>query len=282
MRKLVYLVQSAAGAPSSYQAIYSDRADLIQLTWKQPIEGALFLPKSTWSQGRNRLLAEAMGRGESYLYYIFLDDDVVFERGDWRAFEDALLNYRPAIATPFFPDYPPVDRSRLDLEAHTCAYFDAMFNAFHADVARDGLILPYYDGFDAESWWYSQALVMELARELYPEHTVQVNSVVIRNTNHADYPHGDDWSKVEQWYRSQVLRRDAPPSALEAVRRKIVGRLHRHLGIHSIPPAFRAPRPPGKPPRTYRISPRDRERKFNPDCPLWRRTPGTLEPVRAP
>ena len=281
MQKLVYLVQSATGAPASYDAIPSDRADMIQLTWKEPIGGAVYLPNSTWSQGRNRLLAEAMNRGEPYLYYVFLDDDIVFDKGDWRTFEDVLLKYRPAIATPFFPDYPPVDRSRLDMEAHTCAYFDAMFNAFHHDVARDGLILPYYGGFDGESWWYSQSFVMQLARELYPEHTVQVNSVLIRNTRHADYPQGDDWARMEEFYKTQVLRSDEP-GELERVRQKVVGRLRRLLSVPEIPPAFRPPRPPGKPPRSYHIAKRDRDRKFNPNSPLFRSQPGTVEPTRAP
>ena len=270
MDKFLYLVQSAARLPDIYSSIPSDRAELLQLTWKEPIDGAVYLPKSTWTQGRNRLMAEALQRPRQYLFYVFLDDDVVFEKGNWRVFEDALLKYRPAIASPYFPDYPPVNRSRLDLEAHTCFYFDAMFNAFHADVIRDRLVLPYYGGFDQESWWYSQSFIMQLASALYPDHTMQVNSVVIRNTKHGEYPQGDDWDKIKRWFESQVLRQE-PPTGFEKLRQKVVGRLRRHLGIHYIHPAHRPPKPPGRP-RSYHVSDSTRRRLFNLNSEFWKKS----------
>lgn len=267
MNRFLYLVQSAGRLPECYASIPDVQADLLQLTWKEPVEGAIYYPKSTWTQGRNRLLAEAMQRPEQYLYYLFLDDDILFEKGNWRSFEQALLNYRPAVASPYFPEYPPVNRSRLDLQAHTCFYFDAMFNAFHRDVVRDGLLLPYYDGWDHESWWYSQLFIMRLASKLYPRHVLQINSVIIHNSKHGQYPQADDWKKVEQWFDAEVLHRD-PPGAVEKLLQKFEARVRRHLNVPYIDPAYRPPEPPPRP-RSYSVSPARRRRILNFDSPFW-------------
>lgn len=280
MDRFLYLVQSAGRLPESYASIASAQSDLLQLTWKEPLEGAIYYPKSTWTQGRNRLLAEAMRRPQQYLYYIFLDDDVLFEKGSWRSFEEALLKYQPAIASPYFPEYPPVNRSRLDLEAHTCFYFDAMFNAFHRDVVRDGLMLPYYQGWDHESWWYSQLFIMRLAGTLYPRHTVQVNSVIIHNTKHGQYPQGEDWKKVEQWFDSEVLNQ-RPPGALEKLRQKIEGRLRRLLNRPYIQPAYRPPQPPSRQ-RSYRVSSARRQRLLNCDSTFWAKSDAIKAPSSSP
>lgn len=156
VKKFLYLVQGKGHLPDSYSTIECEQADLLRLSWKEKIDGAIYFPDSTWTEGRNKLLEEALKRNDQYLYYIFLDDDVVFEKGDWRTFEKYLLKYQPAAATPFCLWYPPNKDSPLELEAHTCFMFDAMFNAFHGDVVADGLVLPYYAGFDSKSWWYSQ------------------------------------------------------------------------------------------------------------------------------
>ena len=83
MKRFVYLTQSkAAQLPDSYADLESEGSDLIQLTWGVELPGCIFLPKSTWTQGRNRLLAEALAAGRpDYLYFTFLDDDLVLTRG---------------------------------------------------------------------------------------------------------------------------------------------------------------------------------------------------------
>ena len=56
--------------------------DLVWLAWKKQSQEALFLPNSTWSQGRMALIEEAIGRVASgggsldYMYYIEMDSDV--------------------------------------------------------------------------------------------------------------------------------------------------------------------------------------------------------------
>ena len=100
MKNFIYLIQGKSELISSYFIELQARADAdaIFLTYDKPLEIAIFFPNSTWAQGRNKLLSEALKTAKDYLYYIFLDDDITFETGNWDFFEKQLLKYHPAIA----------------------------------------------------------------------------------------------------------------------------------------------------------------------------------------
>lgn len=253
-KAFVYLVQARGELPEHYSAIECARADLIRLTWKDKLDGAIYFPNSTWTEGRNRLLGEAIGRERRYLYYIFLDEDIVFERGDWRLFEEYLLKYRPAAAAPYSPWYPPSRNSRLEQEAHTCFYFDAMFSAFHGDIVADRIVLPYYPGYDAKSWWFSQWFVIHLMQLFFPHHVLQFNRVWTRNAEHAPYPHADNWQPAREFF-DQVVRHHAL-SALPRFFRRVVQKI--------------APfRVPAKPLDSYRVPEWKKFRELNLNSRFW-------------
>lgn len=205
-KPFLYLVQSAGKLPPSYDDLQSERSDVLSLTWKENIEGAIYFPKSTWTEGRNRLYEEAV-KDPSYLYYIFLDDDVTFKKGNWRDFEDALLKYQPAIAVPYFAEYGSDSAfNNMKLKAHTCYAFDAIYNAFHRDVLLDGTILPYYGGFDKECWFYSQWFVIHLANMFFPRHILQINTVSIKNEKSEPYPRNFSPQRIRKWFKEEVLQ----------------------------------------------------------------------------
>lgn len=270
MEKFLYLVQSAGRLPDPYRAIASQCADLIHLTFEEEIDNAIYLPRSSWTQQRNRLLADAAMRGEQYLYYIFLDEGVNFVRGDWRQFEEALLRYRPAVAVPHVVEHPLVNQRRQELDAHTCHFLDATFNAFHAEVARDGILLPYYGGFDRESSSYSQMLVMLLAELLCPRHTLQINSTAIATAPRPAPPSPGDFRRIERWFHSQVMR--VGLSNTSARHGKLVARhLRSRLLDRRVADDRRPVYPPAPPPASYRIPEVVRRRLFNPDSAFWQR-----------
>ena len=101
MKNFIYLIQAAEKMP--YPELPGPSCDVLLLTWQHPAEreDAVFLPGSSWNEGRNRLLWEARERarklGNDYLYYIFLDEDC-------RVSEDAELAQRlnvPLTGNPF-------------------------------------------------------------------------------------------------------------------------------------------------------------------------------------
>ena len=126
-------------------------------------------------------------------------------RGGWREFEARLLDYEPAVATPYCRDYR---RAFLtpELDVQRCLEFDAMCNAFHREVIRDEILLPYYPGLDEQSWWFSQWFVIELAHLLYPEHVLQVNTVHLNNSRHGDYPKAGTLETARGWFFGEVVR----------------------------------------------------------------------------
>jgi hypothetical protein len=210
----LYLIQGKGVLPSSYSTIENDRSDVLHLTWKDKLEGSIYFPKSTWTEGRNKLLSEALKINKPYMYYIFLDDDIMFQKGNWKDFEDELLKYQPAVATPYLIGYP--HNIDTDMLAQTCFMFDAMYNAFHKDILKDKFMLPYFPGFDKKSWWYSQSFVIHLMHLFYPNHILQINTVRIENSFHGEYPRSSSFTEGSQWFYRHVLRSKSRHAFLKA------------------------------------------------------------------
>lgn len=203
-KQFLYLVQTESTLPASYRCLITPSSDLICLSWKERVEGHLFLPESTWTQGRNRLLIEAMRLGHKYEYYIFFDDDVVFSCGSWQDLEALLLEYRPAIGVPGYDCY----KYWTDREPGTRAVYshDAIYSAIHREILEDGLIIPYYGGFDASSWWASQLILIHLTQFFYPSAVYRFRDVAIENRQHRSYqrlPEATNFARyfglVEDW-----------------------------------------------------------------------------------
>ncbi len=195
----VYLVQAAESLP--YDNLQCDASEVILLTWKNPADypGAIFYPDSTWNEGRNRLLEEAKLRAakteSDYLYYIFMDDDCQIEEdrelassleinltgNPFRTFEQCLLKWQPAVGYTRYDwqYYSP------NTEVNLGYNFDANFNAFHRDTLD--VLLPYYTGFDAESWLYSQLLICHLSAMFYNSNRLQFNILKTTNLNRKSY-----------------------------------------------------------------------------------------------
>ncbi len=61
----------------------------------------IFNKSTTWNSGRNLLFETAWKRNETYLYYIFMDDDIDLqtktEKNPWRMHEDFLKRIEPAL-----------------------------------------------------------------------------------------------------------------------------------------------------------------------------------------
>jgi len=69
VKNIVYLVQGESYLVKEYYHLQErDNADAIFLTYDRQIDGAVYFPNSTWTEGRNKLLAAARKKGE-YLYF---------------------------------------------------------------------------------------------------------------------------------------------------------------------------------------------------------------------
>ena len=180
-KKFLYLIQ-CEGTQFPYPELQSSTtADIIGLSYQEKRKDMLFLPNSTWTQGRNHLLAHAKKLPQQYEYYIFLDDDVEFIKGNWGEYEQFLSKYQPAIGTLPFEEH--------DLSTRSVVYgFDAIVSGFHRSVVFDDAVLPYQTIFDDQSWWFSQYILFNLTTLFYSGYVIQHNAMLIKNTQHRAYP----------------------------------------------------------------------------------------------
>jgi hypothetical protein len=252
-KQFLYLTQTAGELPENYQDIPGPESDLIYLTYKEKRKNAIFRPNTTWTEGRNIILAHARTLPSSYEYYIFLDDDVKFLIGDWRKFEGLLKRYRPAIGVPLWWDL----FGDCSLPVRTIYSFDAVVNAFHRDLVDDEIVLPYYDGFDGVSWHYSQLCVIHLSSMLYPDHVLLFNEVKITNTKHRLHPRNKEFAPVEEWFRREVFKDGS----------FVQQRFRSHPSV-LFKEEHRAPFPPLP---SYRLDRAQLDRLINVGAPFWRR-----------
>lgn len=199
MKHFAYLIQAESKMP--YPDLPDKNNDIFLLTWKRPSDwpNSLYYPQSTWNQGRNRLLTEALSRAQKiknyYLYYIFLDDDCRVKEdaalaenlnrpvtgNAFRTFERFLMAWEPAVGYTRYAwqYYDPGKEMNLGYN------IDALFNAFHREAIS--FLLPYYTGFDADSWLYSQNLLNHLCAMLYNAYRIQFNLITTRNKHRRRY-----------------------------------------------------------------------------------------------
>lgn len=263
MKPFVYLIQSEAEMP--YPDLPDERNDIILLTWKTPSarKGAIFYPNSTWNEGRNRLLKEALSRKNAdYLYYIFLDGDcIVKEDADlaralnaplcgnpFRTFERYLLEWEPAVGYTRYSwqYYEPGAEVNLGYN------FDALFNAFHKEAVS--FLLPYYTGFDAESWLYSQHILNHLTALVYHCHRIQFNVVTTKNATRKSYAR-----RKKYWHLPATFLVNAVSSDLK-------GRIPLEDPNTIFPLDGKAEKKNG----TYRMTDAFLQRHFHCDHPLFR------------
>eukprot|EP01102_Stenamoeba_stenopodia_P002415 TRINITY_DN1223_c0_g1_i2.p1 TRINITY_DN1223_c0_g1~~TRINITY_DN1223_c0_g1_i2.p1 ORF type:complete len:438 (-),score=85.81 TRINITY_DN1223_c0_g1_i2:185-1345(-) len=226
-KHFIYLIQAPEWPPITSQ-LASDDADVMILTWKDPIDlqeiqkqpdvlgsadinaiSTIHHPGSSWNQGRNKLLAEtverANARGWNYTYFIFLDDDVETichhgkhpTRGCWPVFESFLLEYEPAVGV--LPISHGVSGTTQVISVY---YADAAANAFHVEAVS--FILPYPEQFDDISWWYSQVCIMHRSAVHFANHILQCNTIQTNNLAHRHYPRSGEWDVATEWQKAQL------------------------------------------------------------------------------
>ena len=263
-KSFIYLIQSAADMP--YADIPGPDSDVLLLTWSRPADwpGAFFLPGSSWNEGRNRLLWEARRharqRGGDYRYYIFLDDDCRLREdvelarqlgrpltgNPFRTFERFLREWEPAVGYTRY-DWQYCEKGCAVNLGHN---IDALCIAFHCEALD--LLLPYYTGFDSESWLYSQHIVNHLASLFYHPHRIQCNLVETANTRRQGYAPRKKYWQIPTTFLSGALQPGLRPA----------------LNTETPNTPRPAPGRPKKKDRSYRIPPEEMRQCFNINHPL--------------
>ena len=207
-KTFVYLAQGKSANLKNFEYLLTDDSDLIILSFDEPIKPntinikAIFKPNSTWAEGRNLLLNRALKAGNDYEYFIFLDDDVEIVLGSFKVFEELLLRYKPMMGVPLCDQIKDSHRYHKNISAHHPKGFDQIVQAYHKDVVRDQIAIPYVTDLDANSWWYACEINQYLTLNYYRGKCAQFNEFEIRNSVHS-------WSNLaesETSYRPGVTK----------------------------------------------------------------------------
>jgi hypothetical protein len=249
--QLIYLVQTEICLADYLlqSGLFGDgcQNDILVLSWKKPCTSHfslrfkhiqyIYKANTTWSTGRNMLYHLAKKIPKSYLYYIFMDDDIRFNFTSsafeeryrsigilWplQAFEDFLLKYEPAIGMPLYcsrclrmnkitgkPETICCDRVKnlkpLPEYLPFTIHFDAAFNAFHKNAVDH--ILPYRLEHEHRSWWQSQKFVIIASELMFRGQALRFFPVAVFNEKHRAYPR-EDWDNWSNIYN--ILKEEMP------------------------------------------------------------------------
>ena len=242
------------GDPSSCQC------DVLVLSYKQkctdkskPHIQYIFNSSTTWTTGRNLLYETIISRERDYLYYTFLDDDIVLRFRDanrhhvkenpWREYERSLLKVKPLIGVSwggkteeiFYRYYRGCCVYPQDTKFLPFVWFDAMFNSFHRKVICH--LLPYNDKYDKIDWWNSQVYLLFKTAVMFPGQGQLHLDVFAGNPAHRPYPrneHAEDPYKL----MAEDIRKETPKKYHALLEPKIQDWVANHQYIQNHFPNF--------------------------------------------
>ena len=214
--RFLYLLQTESCIPHHLrlaEAIgntISCRCEVIVLSFKKACNETtlahvkyLYGPSSSWNVGRNLLFLTAMKRNKKYLYYIFMDDDIILksetdvEKNPWRIFETFLEEVEPAVANIDINTRKKLQCVYKGREHQGCqlkesgdylpiTHFDQAFVAFHHRAVQH--ILPYTTKFDNICWWFSGWCTSIKSEVMFAGQTVVHTKLAALNHKHRPYP----------------------------------------------------------------------------------------------
>lgn len=179
----------------------------------------IFIPGTTWTQGRNKLIIEALRLesmyGKKYDYWLFLDDDVVFRRKKqyigWN--KSKTMGANKHVYWNKFMDVLK-DRTLVPQKATTVSIvgggiYDVLTNRHNATSNTDAMIaafkreyvpylLPYAYLSEGESQWTSQAVLFCVMWSCFKQSTYLIPDISPRNPLHRPYTRGWNISSFQK------------------------------------------------------------------------------------
>lgn len=160
---------------------------------------ALFFPDSIFGYGRMALYAIArmieFQQGWLYDYFVFIDDDADWGKGNLTAFEEQLKEYEPAIGSPgsySFPNDPVESNIRID----------PIFIAYHREALE--VLHPFILDYDLQCGWSSQFLQdMEVSLG-FRNHALSFKGMYVYNGLHRPYKRGCNYQELIDSTRSAL------------------------------------------------------------------------------
>ena len=233
MKQFLYLVQSRIKCLESHKILENDNSDYIVATFEKKIdqENFIYVPNTIWTEGRNALYEEALKRKDQYEYFVFLDDDIVFERGSFRVFENEVLHIQADFAMPVYLGHPFIRKydSYNPFQYSTITFIDQIMVCMSRELFCSPKLLPYdMDYVDKPDLGGgcvapSNTFFMKLCDHFNDKKLLITNNVAVYNRYHnVDY--------YINWHFYHRLRKHYKrnnPDYRDIVHKKIIGMMFR-------------------------------------------------------
>ena len=236
MKQFLYLVQSRIGLLENHTILESDNSDYLCATFEKKIdrENFIYVPNTIWTEGRNILYEEAMKRKDHYEYFVFLDDDIVFERGSFRVFENEVLHIQADFAMPVYLTHPFIQKyDRYNpFQYSTITFFDQAFICLSRELFCSPKLLPfdmaYVDRPDLGGGVIapSNTFFMELYDHFSDKKLLVTNNVAVRNSLGESH-YGIDGLEWYFYYRLRKHYKRNNPDYRDIIHKKVVGMMFR-------------------------------------------------------
>jgi hypothetical protein len=199
-KNFLYMYQTSSNINLYDNYIKSDNTrDIVAITFKTPHPDAIYLPNSTWTTGRNKMIEYALIGDTIYDYVCFMDDDISFRAGGFTNCEIDLLKHNFLIYAPYLEGYGDYHQFPSHTRSSTL-WYDAICNYIKYDLLKDNRLFPYVSKYDNISWWFSQLILIFNTALYYPAEIILTKETVITNNGHNQYPRSADWGFVYRDY----------------------------------------------------------------------------------
>jgi hypothetical protein len=187
MKNFCYLILSQGKLPEYYKYLKNEDSDVYVSFFKDGYTSENWFSfkyhqNSTWAEARNLLLKDVLLENKSdYLYYIFMDDDLIFKPQDEiPALQDFLLKDKPSIA------YPHINyKTKNDNKSQSKYNCDSAFFIIRKDCIKS--VLPYYTAYQDKSWYYCQSIINIIQSIVYGKNRIQINFLTYENSKTNSY-----------------------------------------------------------------------------------------------
>ena len=196
---------------------------------KTPHITYLFDPNTGWGTGRNVLYFAVKARFPRYLYYIFLDDDVVprfnsfappemRRHPPFRVFEHWLLDYEPVVGVldnqQHYGAIWAIEKGRTICNKTDSSlviptvWFDGLFNAYHYKSIKH--LFPYRTQYEKISWWSLHRYMFTAVELIFRGQALMFVPVTAGNPAHRSYP--KSLKEIDTYWRDYIdtIREEAP------------------------------------------------------------------------
>jgi len=206
---MVFLVQGRK-VEYEYWCNELNGRDFIFATWDKEIKGALFIPNTTWAEGRAILYSQAKKYFPNFLSVTFIDGDARIESGNLS--EYLAFWHKNSDLDVLVPWCDKINRfSFVKSIAASGGIFDTdeLFQTFSRRYLKSEFSdrSPFVTTYDDKSWWYACFIMQAKIRNIGTSRGRIFSKLEVKNTVHGDnYSRKIDWFEFESIMKKEHLK----------------------------------------------------------------------------